>query len=124
MPEQQSIDLLNYFNIFSMLAFLIGLPLALKFFPPKEINGFYGYRTTLSTKNQDTWQEAHTYLPQILLKLAIPTALLIVCLAIFLPITAAVFFAAFLILVPILGAMFFTSKHLAKTFDNNGKRRI
>ena len=27
--------------------------------PPKKINGIYGYRTTRSMKNQDTWQFAH-----------------------------------------------------------------
>lgn len=27
--------------------------------PPKDINGFYGYRTTMSMKNQDTWEFAH-----------------------------------------------------------------
>lgn len=29
--------------------------------PPKEINSFYGYRTSMSMKNQDTWQFAHHY---------------------------------------------------------------
>lgn len=28
---------------------------------PKEINGLYGYRTTRSMKNKDTWQFAHAY---------------------------------------------------------------
>lgn len=27
--------------------------------PPKKINGFYGYRTTRSMKNQQTWDFAH-----------------------------------------------------------------
>ncbi|MFA5561853.1 MAG: SdpI family protein [Eubacteriales bacterium] len=27
--------------------------------PPKTINDFYGYRTALSKKNQDTWDFAH-----------------------------------------------------------------
>lgn len=29
--------------------------------PPKEINSFYGYRTTMSQKNKTTWQFAHAY---------------------------------------------------------------
>lgn len=29
--------------------------------PPKEINGIYGYRTTMSTKNRETWEFAHAY---------------------------------------------------------------
>ncbi len=29
--------------------------------PPKEINAFYGYRTSMSMKNADTWAYAHRY---------------------------------------------------------------
>ena len=29
--------------------------------PPRKINNIYGYRTTMSQKNQDTWNYAHTY---------------------------------------------------------------
>lgn len=29
--------------------------------PPKEINYLFGYRTTMSTKNEDTWEFAHKY---------------------------------------------------------------
>lgn len=30
--------------------------------PPKDINGFVGYRTARSMKNMDTWKFAHEYL--------------------------------------------------------------
>ena len=29
--------------------------------PPKNINAFYGYRTSMSMKNMDTWKFAHDY---------------------------------------------------------------
>ncbi|MCY6372198.1 SdpI family protein [Clostridium ganghwense] len=29
--------------------------------PPKEINSTFGYRTTMSSKNKDTWNFAHRY---------------------------------------------------------------
>ena len=29
--------------------------------PPSEINGFFGYRTSMSMKNKETWQFAHHY---------------------------------------------------------------
>lgn len=32
-----------------------------KIFPPKKINYIYGYRTALSVKNKDTWNEAQKY---------------------------------------------------------------
>ena len=28
---------------------------------PKEINGVFGYRTSMSMKNKDTWEFAHKY---------------------------------------------------------------
>lgn len=28
-------------------------------YPPKKINGIYGYRTSVSMKNKDTWEFAH-----------------------------------------------------------------
>jgi uncharacterized membrane protein len=125
MPEQTpQIDWLNYFNIFSMLVFLLGLPLFMKFFPQKEINGFYGYRTSFSKLNQDTWTEANTYFPKMMLNLAIPTALVILSLLFILPIKAVVFFAALLFLIPIFAAILLTSKHLDKIFDSNGKRKF
>jgi uncharacterized membrane protein len=31
------------------------------FFPPKNINDFYGYRTAKSKKNQETWDFAQRY---------------------------------------------------------------
>lgn len=30
-------------------------------YPPKKINGIYGYRTRRSMKNQETWDFAHAY---------------------------------------------------------------
>jgi uncharacterized membrane protein len=32
---------------------------------PKEINSFYGYRTTMSMKNKETWEFAHKYTAKI-----------------------------------------------------------
>lgn len=29
---------------------------------PKKINAFFGYRTTMSMKNRDTWEFAHKYI--------------------------------------------------------------
>ena len=36
--------------------------------PPKDINGFVGYRTTRSMKNRDTWVFAHEYCGRIWFK--------------------------------------------------------
>ena len=39
----------------------IALGILFKFLPPQKINSIYGYRTKLSMKNQDTWNEAQRY---------------------------------------------------------------
>ena len=38
---------------------LVGL--IMKYFPPKEINGLYGYRTNRSMKNKTAWDFAQKY---------------------------------------------------------------
>jgi len=48
------------------LLFLVGFifivtGLVLKFFPPKKINSFYGYRMPSSMKNQEVWDFAQIY---------------------------------------------------------------
>lgn len=35
---------------------------------PKKINSLYGYRTTMSMKNRDTWEFAHHYFGRIWFK--------------------------------------------------------
>ncbi len=39
-------------------AFTIVIGLLFKWFPPKKINGIYGYRTNKSMSNQKTWDYA------------------------------------------------------------------
>ncbi|TWR24088.1 SdpI family protein [Mucilaginibacter achroorhodeus] len=40
-----------------------------KQFPPKKINSLYGYRTPLSMKNQQNWDEGNRYSAKLMLKL-------------------------------------------------------
>ena len=42
-----------------MVLFIVGLLFIM--FPPKNINSFYGYRTTNSRRNLDTWKVANSY---------------------------------------------------------------
>lgn len=39
--------------------------------PPKNINGIYGYRTSMSMKNTDTWNFAHSYCGKLWWKIGI-----------------------------------------------------
>lgn len=36
---------------------------------PKDINGIYGYRTSMSMKNKETWEFAHQYCGKLWIKL-------------------------------------------------------
>ena len=40
---------------------MVVIGLIIKRFPPKKINSFYGYRTPMSKKNEDTWRFANLY---------------------------------------------------------------
>ncbi|OJW17122.1 MULTISPECIES: SdpI family protein [unclassified Mucilaginibacter] len=40
-------------------------------FRPKKINSLYGYRTPLSMKNQQNWDEGNRYSAQLMLKLGV-----------------------------------------------------
>lgn len=40
---------------------MIGIGLLFIYKPPKQINSLYGYRTSMSKKNQETWDFAHQY---------------------------------------------------------------
>ncbi|NER11320.1 SdpI/YhfL protein family protein [Muriicola jejuensis] len=62
-------------NIFLALL-IIALPLLLTYYPPKNINFFYGYRTKSSLKSKKNWDIANRIYPKELLKYSIYTILL------------------------------------------------
>lgn len=96
---------------------------------PKEINAVFGYRTSMSMKNHDTWEFAHKYCGKIWYIggwILVPVTV----------IPMAVFFgeetdmiseAGGIILgiqmVLLVGSIFPTERALRKTFDKNGKRK-
>lgn len=48
--------------------------------PPETINNVYGYRTTMSRKNQETWDFAHNYCGKLWIKIGwilLPVSLLV-----------------------------------------------
>jgi uncharacterized membrane protein len=49
------------------LAFSIAAFITMKF-PPKKINGIYGYRTSRSMKSQENWDIAQRFSSQLMLK--------------------------------------------------------
>lgn len=96
---------------------------------PKEINAVYGYRTSMSMKNSDTWVFAHNYFGK----------LWYICGMILLPISliAMIYImgkannvvgtvggvVCFIQMIPLAGVIIPTEIALKRRFDKNGNRR-
>lgn len=96
---------------------------------PKEINAVFGYRTSMSMKNRETWEFAHKYCGKIWY----------ICGLIMLPITVLCLLLVIgkgedyvgtvgeivcgAQLIPLIGSIFPIEIALKKNFDKNGKRR-
>ena len=96
--------------------------------PPKEINPGYGYRTAMSSKNQDTWDFAQRKMGEVWYKwgkiLLIPSVLpLLLVLGRDVGTVGKVgMIACGAQLVVMLGSILVVERALRKTFDKNGNR--
>lgn len=96
---------------------------------PQNINATFGYRTTMSMKNQDTWDFAHKYCGKLWFKCGIVLLPLSVIPLLFIlnkditTIANVSLIIATVQLVVLLGSIFPTEAALKKTFDKNGIRR-
>jgi uncharacterized membrane protein len=106
-----------------MMLFIVGLLFIM--FPPKNINSFYGYRTTNSRRNLDTWKVANSYSAilmaiegLILAVIGLLTTFFNDNKAIETALGIGLMFFSFIILVVA------TEKHLNKLFDEDGNRKI
>lgn len=120
---------------FFMLAMDLILPLSMiflgKYFSkcaPGKINYVFGYRTTRSMKNQDTWQFAHHFFGKLWYKMGI--FLLVLTVAVMLcvfgkdanTVGSAGGFVCLAQLPVMLYAIWPTERALKKTFDKDGNR--
>lgn len=96
---------------------------------PKEINGVFGYRTSMSMKNKETWEFAHKYFGKIwykwgwiLLVISVVTMLFTIGQS-----EDAIGWAGVILvhvqMVALLVGIIPTEKALKKTFDKDGNRR-
>lgn len=120
-----------------VLAFDLLIPLLMLGFgksfmknPPAEINPGYGYRTAMSSKNQDTWDFAQRYMGKVWYQagrwLLIPSAVpLLFVLGRDVGTVGMVGLAVSGVqLVVMLGSILVVERALKKNFDKNGKRKI
>ena len=119
-----------------MLLFVLLIPLTMIYFgrrffksPPKSINATFGYRSTMSMKNQETWKLAHRVCGRywficglILLPLSVlPMLFVITCSTETIGMTGVI--VVFVQLVPMLCVIIPTEHALRKNFDKNGNRK-
>ena len=96
---------------------------------PQNINVVFGYRTTMSMKNKDTWEFAHKYCGKLWFKCGLVLLPLSVIPLIFVCgkgtdiIGTVGGIVCDVQLVPLIGSIFLTEAALKKTFDKNGIRR-
>ena len=97
--------------------------------PPEKINRFYGYRTEMSMKNQETWEFAHRHIGRLWQIISIPMMPLSPMPLLFvmgkgddvIGITGTVVVVLELVVVFLTIAS--TERALAGTFDKDGRRR-
>lgn len=94
--------------------------------PPKEINQIYGYRTSMSMKNKDTWEFAHHYFGNLWSALGIVMLVFSVIAMLFVlgkgnkAIGSIGGIICGVQVIFILGSIFFTEKALRENFDTSG----
>ncbi|NMM63613.1 SdpI family protein [Clostridium sp. P21] len=96
---------------------------------PKNINGIYGYRTSMSMKNKETWEFAHQYCGRLWIKLG----LIMLIISIIVSVLAFTRFDraqgiidAILVTmqtIALIVSIFPVEKALKNNFDRNGNRR-
>ena len=96
---------------------------------PKSINGIYGYRTSMSMKNEDTWKFAHDYCGKLWYKIGL--IMLIPSVLVQLPFVKSSTDTIGIMTVVLetvqicvmIASIFPTEKALRKTFDKYGNRK-
>ncbi len=106
----------------SIGAILLLVALIFKAVPPKKINWFYGYRTTRSMKNQETWNAGNRIAAQGLLILALIQLVFGACSTVFFEDERALDWTTGFMLVGIIIMLLVIELKLRSLFDKDGKR--
>jgi len=98
--------------------------------PPKEINYLYGYRTSMSMKNTETWKYAHNFCGKlwcIFGWIMLPLSIVVMFFVIDDDVNWVGYFGLFICLIQLVVMIIpiiFTEIALNKKFDKNGDRRF
>ena len=95
------------------------------YFPPKKINLIYGHRTTLSMKNQDTWNEANKRSIHMMLLVSALTCILQLIGIIFnINLETTILYATVFLVAGLIIGVIVIEKQLKDIFDKDGNRKI
>lgn len=107
--------------LIGIVTFLLGL--MLKIIPPKKINFYYGYRSVLSIKNNDTWTAGNNFTSKIYMLMGTILAVL--------GVIGYIGFKKLGFLVPLIAlpflfiiSFFVTELYLKNIFDDDGNKKI
>ncbi|QSE95840.1 SdpI family protein [Fulvivirga lutea] len=89
-------------------------------FPPKSNNAFYGYRTPMSRKSQETWDFANQLSAKMIVGIGIITSLFQILLIYSLPTESAINFSVITLIVLLIAHIPYVEHRLRNEFDNNG----
>ena len=99
--------------------------------PPKKINGFYGYRTSRSMKNQETWDFAQRYMGKVWWKWGwamIPPAVLGQTLTLLCPDAESIYYWGLALTIAetvvLMVSIIPVERALKQNFDKDGNRLI
>ena len=111
------------------LHFLIGplmlvISLIFFYFPSKKINHIYGHRTTLSIKNQDTWNEANKISTHMMLLVSALTCILQLIGIVFnINQESTILYATIFLVAGLIIGVILIEKQLKTIFDKDGNRK-
>lgn len=116
----------TFFNadILAGIIFLL-MGLLIKFFPPKNRRKIYGYRSFLSTRNDDTWEEANRFAGKHSLRIAYVLLGIGIAIGILFK-TQSDWYYLLSVGAVIIAAMNLrgeTEWHLSRHFEDNGERK-
>jgi len=98
--------------------------LIFRYFPPKKINPFYGYRTNSSMRNPETWELANRFAARLMVQLGVLLAGVGIITFVLPPTPlTGTFVGIALVILSAFMQFYFTEKHIRKTFDDHGNRR-
>ena len=104
------------------IIFLLGGLLMFKF-PPESINGVIGYRTPMSMKNKDTWDEAQKYSGVSMIILGIISLLLAIISYLVKGLLENESFQLLFMLIGVVIMIIIDEVHLRKIFNKDGSRK-